>query len=184
MDRPPSPADDGTDPLERAGVQASACCGAEAPEAIAEKVDGSRDADRERLRSDLRCVQDVDEHPQDREVHQERAARDHEERGGLEPGGDRPRRERPMPVPPEVVGEGDQEGTDRRDSVVEPSAMDSTREDPEVDGVATGAHDEEAGELEPVRGSPHAAGDAQSDLRGRVQRDCRVPCLRRRRPVP
>jgi hypothetical protein len=132
----------------------------ERPQLVADEVDRRDEHDRERLRHDL-AEAGLDESVQDEEVRAERDGRDDEEAEPLEDDVAALAAERPEAVPDVVVGDGDEERSDRGRHVVEARSLEQQRVHDQVDDVARRADDAELDELLPVATVPerrvHAA---------------------------
>ena len=79
--------------------------------------------------------------------------------------------EGPVAVPEEVVGDGDGEGADRGDHVVDAEAAGEDREDGEVDQVAAAADEAELEQLDPVGGVAGGGADAVGEFGGGRHRE-------------
>src|ERR1700761_4670330 len=132
----------------------------EGPELVAEKVEGHRDGDGDRLGGEFAHPRADQQLEHDQVDHQ--AGDGHgEEAGRLHVGEPLPRPEGPVAVPEEVAGHGDAEGADRGDRVVDAEVAGEEGEDAEVDQVAGAADDAELEQLEPALAA--AGGGAEAD---------------------
>ncbi len=91
-------------------------------------------------------------------------------RAAWKPGWPSPGLEGPVPVPEEVVGEGDAEGADRGEQVVQAEVAGEHREDRQVDQVAGAADDAELEQLQPARRPAGGGAEAVGEFVGAAHR--------------
>src|SRR6476646_9688300 len=126
----------------------------EGPELVAEEVERHRDGNGDRLRADVPQRGADDQRFEDGEIDQQRPDADGEKARRLKGGMVFAGPEGPDPVPEEVVGDGDREGGDRSDQVMNPEAARQAGEDDKVDQVPRAADDAELEQLPPARRPP------------------------------
>ena len=138
----------------------------EGPELVAEEVERHRDRDGDRLGAQFAGQVPATSSLEHGQVDASEARLTVKKRAAWKPAGPSPGPEGPVAVPEEVAGDGDAEGADRGDRVVDAEIAGEQGEDGEVDQVAGAADEAELEQLPPAGRAPGGGADAVGEFGG------------------